>query len=88
MPLPARRVTLSPGWNLVSWSGPISTAAGAIKPIQSALSAGYRWDPITDTLQPFLLATGAALPVSIRPDDSLWILVRGATTFLWDQPGL
>lgn len=85
LPIPARPIVLHPGWNLVSWSGPATAAV--LKPVQTLLDVAYRWNRTTGTLEAILVGTGDATTATVLPNDDLWLLVGGNTSFLWDQPG-
>ena len=60
---------------------------GLMKPVQTLLDVAYRWNRTTGTLEAILVGTGDATTATVLPNDDLWLLVGGNTSFLWDQPG-
>ena len=87
-PLPPQSVTLQPGWNLVSWRGPDIAAVALVAPLQDRLGSAYAWRAAEARLEPFLLAVGPPLEITVHTHDPVGLFVTGSTPVTWTQPGI
>ena len=74
----ARSVALSPGFNLVTWTGPTATPiAGALAGLGPALVAAFLYEPLDGT---FLASGPAPCRCSIPPSSSTTAMPSGLTS--------
>ena len=83
----ARDVVLHPGWNLVSWSGPLADAATVMHPFWKTIRTAYRWDQAASSWTPFIMEGTAIGAPLLRANDRLWLRVVGDASLIWPQPG-
>lgn len=81
-------VTLYPGWNLVTWSGPDTSAEALLRPLRPRMGSAFVWNDAARRMDAILLATGQTLPSTVHTRDALWLLVKGTTPVRWSQPAV
>lgn len=83
-----RMVVLTPGWNLVGWSGPARAAWEALRDITANVEIVIAWDALSQRFRSFSPAVPPDLNTlnTINGGDGLWIKVRGSALLVWEQP--
>jgi ABC-type branched-subunit amino acid transport system substrate-binding protein len=85
----SRTVNLSPGWNLVGWTGAGSTpVADALAGFDGAFSTLFTWDAASQSFLNFNPSVPPALNTlsDLAFGDGVWINVSSATEATWQQP--
>ena len=83
-----RSVTLAPGFNLATWTGPDATAVSdAVAELGDGLTAVFTWDAGSQNFQRFSPSLPSPLNTAktVNFGDGLWIKVNRPLT--WEQPG-
>ena len=85
---PGQLARLSPGWNLTSWSGPLTPVEDALGALASRVRRVYAWDGIAREWRLYSreLAQDLVTLHWLTPQMSLWILLDGEEDAVWEQP--
>jgi S1-C subfamily serine protease len=81
-------VSLSPGWNRVTWSGAADVLArDALAPLRTRLHSAFAWNAATgqyDVFSPTLPTLSNSL-VTLQPVSAIWIRLNGDSVVTWQQ---
>ena len=81
-------VSLSPGWNRVTWSGAADVLAqDALAPLRTRLHSAFAWNAATGQYEVFSpsLPTLSNSLVTLRPVSAIWIRLNGSSVVTWQQ---
>ena len=86
--LAQRTVVLSPGWNNVTWVGPMTPLTAAIAQLAGRVDRIFAWDEEHQDWDGFAVAVPAFVNSlkELSPGQVVWLFVTASAPIDWDQP--
>jgi hypothetical protein len=80
-----RSARLSPGWNLVGWTGDDASVSEAVGPIVDRVSSLHVWDAPSRAFRSFFpgAPSGVSTLETLRPGMGVWVFVTGSSALAW-----